>query len=478
MNFSPLKIITLAYLFSSSLYIPSVNATDNLPPILDYYPNCSYKIIEYHLAKVITEQPLAEQTALTLLTKLRRKAKDRGADALILINKDVNKAMSMDKFYGQNTANATKFIVSYEAELIKGCKVVSRSETKATPYNHKGYQVKKGMSSSITIQTKVVFTPPTKAKLNHPIITNNELSLVNGIYGINIGLEYQQVIDKFGEPSIVLSMTEGLIITGYGRSHWLHFQNNKLVKVQSKLSIVSPVLLNMVPLRDFFDKTPWVLATKIARQSSFLDVKTAMMMDMKLNSQKEVVIKGKENSLILAFGYRQLSEDNDKNYFLEDFSLESNSYIETKSKVENKREGQFDSLRRIIANLNQGNSIDLGLLKSVLGQPFGRITVSATSYIDIYNENLLVEIKRAELVSIQLLDELFRIKGDLSTKTPWYLGDFVQGKSIKDLDSFFPADIYKLDNMYEIDSEEYQLTLFFDDSDENNTLYEAKVTMY
>ena len=62
--------------------------------------------------------------------------------------------------------------------------------------------------------------------------------------------------------------------------------------------------------------------------------------------------------------------------------------------------------------------------------------------------------------------------------TPWSLGDFVQGKSIEELHNFFPADIFELDNKFQIDTEEYQLTLLFDDSAESMMLYEAEVVIY
>lgn len=463
-------------LLSLLLFIRPVVAQDELPAILDYYPNCAYQIIDNAKVKVRTEQPLVDKTRLSLLNKLRRKAKSLGADNLLLIDKKVNKIPNTETYSGLHSADIAKYMVSYEAELIKDCESGSRGGEKATPFNHQGYPVKKGRSTSMTIQTEVVFSPPTKAKLNHPVIKNTELSLVNGLYGATIGMSYKQVIDKFGEPSSVLTMFEGELITGYGRSHWLHFQNNKLVKVQSKLSVISPTLLNMVPLRDFFDETPWLVANKVARQSSFSEVKSAMKMDVKLNNQKKIVIKGQENTLILSFRYR--TTDDEKNYFLEDFSLESNLYSEPKFKQQNSRIAQFETLGLILSKLAQGETVELALLNEELGDPIGRITISATSYIDIYNSSLLIEVKRSEVASIQLLEELFTIKEDITANIPWSLGNFIQGKSITELNRFFPDDIYELDNAIQIDSDEFQLTLWFDDYDDKNMLYEAKVTIY
>ena len=471
MNCYPLKIITLAYL--SLFYTAAVNATASLPPILDYYPNCSYKVIENFTAKIKTDQPLLEKTRLALLTKLRNKGKLVGADAVILINKKINTV----KNPGMSSVKVKKYRVSYEAELIGLCQNNVVNNQKLTPYNHQGLKVQKTFTTNITIQTKVVLIPPKKAKLNHPIVTNKELSLVNGIYGINIGTKYQQVIDKLGDPSIVLSMFEDEIILGYGRKHWFHFQNSKLVKVQSNLSIVSPALLNMVPLRDFFDVTPWLVANKIARKSSLSEVRSVIAANLKLNNHKEVIIKGKQNSLILPFSYRKHTEGNDKNYVLEGFSLSSNSYSEPKLKNINREVAQFETLGLVMSDLSQGEKVELGSLSKRLGNPLGRITVSATSYIDIYNSNLLVEVNKSELVSIQLLEEFFSVNDGLAAITlPWSLGDFVQEKTRKELNKFFPEDTYELGNAVQIDSDEFEVTLFFDD--DNSTLYQAKVTIY
>ena len=121
MNLKHTRKFIVVYLFSSLFYIPAVSANGNLPPILDYYPNCSYKIIKNFTAKIKTEQPLIEKTKLTLLAKLRRKAKSLGADALIIINKEVNEVINAEKYWGMKSTDIAKYVVSYEAELVKQC---------------------------------------------------------------------------------------------------------------------------------------------------------------------------------------------------------------------------------------------------------------------------------------------------------------------------------------------------------------------
>ena len=430
--------ITLGYLLTALFFIFPVIAQSDLPPILDYYPNCSYKVIENYTARIKTKQPKIEQTTLALLTKLRKKAQSVGANAIIIVNKKINKTTNSKKYYGKSSTTVENYTVSYQAELIEQCQTNTVNSHKLTPFNHQGNKVVKISSSTTTIERTFVYTPPAKAKLNHPIITNKELSTVNGIYGVKIGANYKHVMDKFGDPSFVLSMFEGEVIVGYGRKHWFHFQKDKLVKVQNSLSIVSSTLLNMVPLRDFFDDSPWLVANNLVRKSSFAEVKSALAADLTMNNQNEVVIKGKENSLTLSFSYRKETKDNDRNYVLDGFSLASNLYQESLLQEVNPRVAQFDTLGLVMSDLSQGKTVDLKLLSEDLGNPLGRITVSATSYIDMYNSNLLVEVKRSELASIQLLEELFTTKGELTAiNIPWSLGDFVQEKQGNNCSSSF-----------------------------------------
>lgn len=478
MNCYSLKKYIFILFLSTLFYVSTVRASDHLPAILDFYPNCSYQVIDNFVVKVKTENPFADKTRLTLLTKLRRKAKSLDADNILLIDKKVIKVKNTETYYGLDSAKVSKFVVSYTAELISTCESESHISQKATPYNHQGHQVKKGKVTSITIQTKIVFSPPQKAKLNHPVINNTELSLVNGLYGIEMGSSYQHVIDTFGDPSIVLSEFEDELTLGYGRKHWLHFQANKLVKVESQLPSLSATLLNKIPLRDFFDNVPWTIANQLVRHSTLADVKSVLAVEADLNEKKQLLLKGPKSLLTLSFSYRRHTENNVKEYFLDGFSLQANDYTKPSHQVPHRRDGQFDTLALALPQLKQEKEASWKSLKTELGQPLGRITLSSNSYVDVYNSNLLIEIKSSELATIQLLEPLFNSRHTNEKSLPWFLGEFVQNKSLEQLRGYFPADSFELDNRVEIDTEVYQLTLFFDDSEDENTLYEAEMSFY
>jgi len=471
-KFTPICFLSLL------LSIPVASAFDDLPEILDYYPNCSYQIIDNAVVRVKTEQPFAKETTLALLNKLRKKAKSIGADALILTNKDADKVMNTEKYYGASSADVAKYEVSYEAELINQCEAGDKLSKESTPYNHLGNKSNKTVIGKTTITTKFVFTPPKKAQLNHPVVNSTELSLANGIYGIKIGTEYKQVIERLGDPSVVLREFGDELILGYGRKLWLHFHSNKLVKVQSQLDSLSVTLLNKIPLRDFFDDNPWVIANKVVRQSSLAEVKSALAIESELNEKSQLVFKNEYSRLILNFSYRKSDDGNEKLYFLDGFSLQKNSYSKPSYQVSDSRKLQFEALELALSKLKQDQDIAWQSLSVKLGQPIGRITLSAASSIDVYNANLLIKTRGGELVNIQLLEPLFTVN-EISTKdSPWFLGEYIQGKSMEQLRALFPIDSFELDNRVEIDTELYQLQLFFDESENDTSLYEAEISFY
>lgn len=367
---------------------------------------------------------------------------------------------------------------SYQAELISQCKGNNSKNQKLAPYNNQGHKVIDTLNTTTTIETTYTFTPLIKEKLNHPIITNKELSLANGLYGVKIGSSYQNVVEKLGDPSVEFFMFKGEVVIGYGRNHWLHFRSGSLVNIQSDISILSPTLLNKIPLRDFFDDSPWVIANQIMHRSLLSEVTSALADDIQLSSKKEVVISDQDNRLILYFSASKNHESGDTSYILDGFSLQDNSYIKSSYQIDKRRKAQLDILGLVFSSLVHNQSDESATLAGKLGQPLGRITLSTSSYIDIYNSNLLVEARRSKLVSLQLLEALFNVEGDSSIERPWRLGDYIEGKSKEQLRGYFLADYFELDDSVQVDADQFQLTLLFDDSSKDYLLYEAEVLIY
>jgi hypothetical protein len=456
-------------------HFQAVSAETELPAILDYYPNCDYQVMKVQSIKIKTEDPSADQTKLSLLNKLRRKGRDIGADAIIVTEKFVKKLMNIEKYVFTHSTDISKYALSFKAELIKLCESTDKRDQKRTPFNHEGNSVKTTLLSTTTIRTNIVLNPLEKAELNHPIIKNKELSLVNGIYGVKVGASYEEVISTLGDPSIVLSEFEDEAILGYGRKLWFFFQVNKLVKIDTQLDSVSPTLLNKIPLRNYFDDSPWMVDNKLARQSTLAEVKSTLGIKTQLNYNNQLIQTDKGNQLVLSFSFRKDIDNNTKEYFLDSFTLQTKGYRQPSHQISYNRELQFDDLSLAFVELTEGKEVSWNGLKAKLGQPLGRITLTATSFVDIYNANLLIAIKSGELDNILLLEPLFNLP-KRQMKDAWYLGEYVEGKSIEQLKKLFPADPFELDDKIIIGAEQYQLTLFFEDNEDKAALYEAELS--
>ena len=449
---------------------------DKLPPIIDYYPNCDYQVIKQYQVKDKVEKPRAKKVTKKLFIRLREEALSVGADAVIIEKRNLRKDNIKPSIgtlihrSGLNAGAEHLYIVSYQALLIKTCQDFSGIQGKVAPYNHLGDNVR-ATKSTYMISTEVIITPPEKAKLYRPNIAKNSISLTDGIYGIKIGAKYAQVVALFGDPSIELSLFEGEKIIAYGRHHWLHFQEDQLVKASSKSSLLSQDILNKVPLMDFFDDSQWKIDGLIGRKASLDEVKSALNIKNELNKKNQLIIKNIIDTLTLNFSYS--GQHDEKIYTLSGFTLQKNSYKKLTKKISVQRKTQFNALKLASSKLDRNEDITWSELSKKLGGPIGRITVSATSYINIYNENLAIFIKNTELDSIYLLEQIVKLP---VSKTPWSLGKFAQGKTITQLSKYFPDSVSIYENEAEIDTDNYKLSLYFDYDDLG--LYEAKLKVY
>ncbi len=458
----------MAVLISSSVQSKTVN---NLPTILDYYPNCDYQTVGSYTVNEKTINPLTEETTVKLLKKLQNKALNIGADAIIIEQRKIKKYKDNKGYYGSSSNQPSSSIISYEGLLINTCQSSSTAERKAAPFNHLGKPVNKMKAMTISLSTKIVFTPPAKATLHRPTISNNKISLTHGIYGLKMGASYSEVHATLGDHSFAFDLFEDQQVIGYGRSHWLFFQGDKLVKVSTQYPLLSIDTLNKIPLIDFFDDSKWKINGLVGRKASLAEVKELLNIQGELNAKKQLVVKGNNNTMLLSFTSKKSYEGNEYNYSLSDFTVKSNSYKEPNQRTTLPKPQHFDALKLILTTLDQEEEEDgvvWSELSKELGKPIGRITVSAKSYINIYNENLAVLINHAKLNTIYLLEEVFQHK---QNNEHWSLGPFSQGKTIAQLSAYLSEDDYLDETEAMINADNYQLSLFFDY--DNLGLYEA-----
>jgi hypothetical protein len=473
-------------LFSFLLLLPKAVFAESdavLPEILDYYPDCDYQVLTTYTVKSKVKAEFRDgvksfklpKSKIKLLKRIRKEAQEIGADAVILLNKKIKNTRGSK--LTNITKNGSDYTLSYEAELIKLCTKFSNSARRLTPLNHQG-EKQISLSTQKSSRKEFVFTFPKKAKLKRPKLTNTEISLSNGLYGVKLGENLQHVIDTFGDPSVTLLLHEHELILSYGRRHWFYFQEDKLVKIQTIPPLLSQESINLIPILEFFDDYNWKVNKLIARHSNVAEVKLALGIDLKLNEKNQLIIQDNNNVLALDFSVSVSYPSKEKNYALSGFTLQTNSY---QSYLTNNIEQRDQNLiiEQAYLKLQESGIINTKELNKQLGEPLGYITLSMNSELNIYNSNLIVQTRGSELESIYFNEEVFledhNFFDDLGL---WQLGPFIRGRSLEEITTYLPDDAYITDDEVEIETESYTLSLFFGDIDGENSLYQAELKFH
>ncbi|MFT4929582.1 MAG: hypothetical protein ACI8WB_005716 [Phenylobacterium sp.] len=464
-------------------------ANHQSPPILDFFPNCDHQVIDVIKVHVIVPASpgQAQHDKLTkaipkLLHKLRNKASERGADAIILMKRQLKQIGT--------EVEAARLVtrLRYTARLIKNCDAKSlenaTSENLPAPYNHKGQQII-GYTPMVVSTISVAIELPEKARLNHPKLSNHEVSIKNGVYGVKLGMSYQQVIAIWGTPSVELAVLEKELVIGFGRRHWLHFQGNKLVRI-SDTSLLSIEVVNEVPMRGFFDNKGWKVNNKVGLRATLAQVLAALK-DVRsvsgpatLTKDNRLLVEQNGQVLALQFAYRQ-SITGVESYDLTGFTLQTKAYQpQTNYRLPDAAQQAtlYSAINQTYQQLKLGQDTDLASLRAKLGEPIGRITLSVSNEIEIYDSHILLRSAADELAGIQLLEQTLVIK-QTSKPWPWRLGMLKQGQSFVQAKAVLTTDAVGTEEQLEFDGDTYGVTLFFAPDDNDMELsYMAELKVY
>ncbi len=466
------NILVFIFTYICALSIQAASLDKALPPILDYYPSCDYTVLENASAKDISLTPNGDKTIADLLMKLQIKAKSANADALILIDKTVK----LKKSFKRTTSDATKlrYHVQYTAELIKQCKEVNISKKKLSKYNHLGHKINPALNHKTTTVFEVV--QPTEA-IKDVKIKNNEVSINNGLYGAQLKDSYQQVITKLGIPSTKINLVEDELIIGYGRRLWLHFQSNQLVKIQTRTHLLSQTALNKIPLHDVFDNDAWKINNKVTISMSLTEALKLLELNKPLNKNNQLVYSQSGKTLKLNFKHSKNFHTNENTYELAGFELEINDYQAGTTFATIKHKQQIKLVKKMYMQLELNQEVDLQLLRAKLDRPMAEITLDRNSTLEIFNPFLMLEIKKSDLRKVHLSQDSLLGK-QFSHDNSWALGQFIYGTPREKLKKYIPQNSYESDNEVEIQSENYTLSLLFDDEHQFAPLNEAELSIW
>lgn len=471
-RFCVLKVI-LSSLIILNCFAAQAYFKAELVPILNYYPDCEYKVIDTHVGDYKTEQRFLYETREQVLKEIKKEAIVNGAEAIIILDLKIKQRFKSSRGLANRSKYSSLYDIKYVTELIELCGNKKLS-TKQTPFNSQLQRQLANSSKKINMSVKVKL--PAKEKLYRPKITDAVISLEYGIYGMPLGTNLEDILAAFGDPSVELNSQRGEYIIAYGRKHWLYFQDSQLVKVESISPVLSVEILNKVPMLDFFDDEEWKVLGKYSKNTDLVDMG---IKPESLNKKQQFVISNDKATLVMQFHYERDLETRKKRYSLAGFSLKKNTYDKTDNVISSVNGEHFEILKKLYDEGALTDEYSQSKLLAEMGSPLGRIILGQNTYINIYNDNLFLKAKGDLVQHVGLIEHSFADKGLRETSPePWYLSEFTQGASLNKLRPLFSGDAFELGNMVEINTDSYQLSLYFDDEVENEPLYEAKLVFH
>ena len=292
--------ITLVYGGISLLWLTPVYATAAtapLPPILNFHPLCEPTVIkEQSQIRYLNnyqegDQERAASTKADVLLSLQQKAAASGADALI-----INKVHTSAE-YQSNDLSLPRLKIEGTASFIKFCSNNHQLSTRPTRWSADGSIQTAGATSYRFSLTSSAQAAPAQAALLPTL--SQEVSLSNGVFGVQLGMDRMQVEQLFGQADAEIQLHSGLTALGYGRQLWLIF-NDTLQQIQTDRRFLSGYGQNLLELHDHFDSNQWLLDGTVQHKTTLADVRLQLPKVTDAGSD-QLQLNNQQHQLLLTF---------------------------------------------------------------------------------------------------------------------------------------------------------------------------------
>ena len=481
-----LKIITMLLLVNFIKVLPA--QAQELPPILDYYPGCDYQVLGLLVEKGVVSIANTkvyvnreyEQDLAKILTKLQVSAAEKGADALIITDLTKSRRVKDRELSDINWDS----VYQYSAEAIKFCANENKSLRRPTSYDQdgiKGHTLKINQIKTQLDVTMVVQERPALLSLlneqginplqfnDKPILKNKEISLSGAFYGLALGASRAQVIQEFGYPSAEFKLTKDIESLLYGRRHWLHFKQDKLISLEFSDQILSYESLNLIESLDEFDQFEWLIEDKIKLNTAIEEARDVFKNKNIKEEGNELSVEhnGVQLRLIFDTEYDPFNKKNKK--FLVGFTLANSRTPTFSAKLS---AGTPLNLQQFIDSAKSGQSPDIDKLVSTLPAPLGRIFADHNTYFDIYDNHMLLKYNSLKLVQLNMREEVFKAPRIQTAKKPWKLSQHIfEGAQVKDIRQYFGDDFSLMFGKGNIEYPHLNIQLMVDGDDDSAPVY-------
>jgi hypothetical protein len=467
---------TVMQLLIALLMCGPVAASSQAPQVLDFYPNCEYKVVDTIKVKSRL-QPNSNRLSFAadevtqahqeLLDKLRHEAQEAGTDSIIITERKLIKPDTESS----GLFTVKEFYIQLVADLIQTCQADLTQPLRPVPYNSRLLGESGIWERSYKISRS--FSTPEKVEEVIPPVSSREVSFKNGIFSLPLGSSYADLIMAFGEPAVEISLNQEDTLFGYGRHHWLVFRGEELFQATSENQWLSYDLLNLIAEDHRFDSKKWQLNNNLGQYFTISQLQALYPTAEIRSEDHSILLTDPKQTLRLSF-VEVMGEQPQDQLQLSGFNLYYSDKVITADDVVHNDKSIYQSLSKLLQNRSTTKPIDLASWDI---QPMGSITVDTRTKIFIYNNHLFIEMRGNTVSEINFRENLFS-SSYVKSSTLWIFQGVTQGQKMDQVKSMLVGDLIEYEDNLQLSSANYFQSYDFYMGDSEYELISLKMSIY
>lgn len=307
------------------LFFSAVVSAEPLPPILDFYPECSSTAPQLLVfsSKMDTKGELVDLGTdprfSELLKQLQTEAAAKNAQALTIENIDKTYPMlGKVRYEGDQSVD-----LKITAKLFNFCQENTALSKQQPPYNALGQKVIAttnivSIDAQQIVIEKVIKAPVYKEPDNHLV------SLEQGIAGVIPGQTKSEIITLLGSPSVAIQLKNAGELWGYGRKIWLKFDEH-LEWISTDSGLLSTEGLNNIDVVDAFDNSDWSIEGKVRLKTELVELQQKLPSQFQKTGELQMTKQQSQRRLTLDYQKLKNYSANTTQTLLMNFTLSDGS---------------------------------------------------------------------------------------------------------------------------------------------------------
>ncbi|WP_144209393.1 hypothetical protein [Shewanella donghaensis] len=406
-----MEINRLKVALSMALVLPlTASASEDLPQILSYIPNCPPTIIKkvdnndvIEANQIFSEKEIETLSAQVIqnkalsrgLLRLTENAKTLNADAVIINNLHTSHIDRYVRVYDEVVRPFVREVnqvhIRTSVDYIKLCDNDKTLSSNRTPYNNKGAQiVQSDVVISVDMQTNEnILIEADNYEIPSPIITPSSA------YGISIQ-DSESSLDSLGPASAQLLLSDGSKAFAYGRNLWFFVKKGKIDKITHNVNMLNSHGKNMIVYSENFDSNSWVIQEDIRYRENLTRVSLIFPEKEKHGDYYKV---NNESNLYLKFETYNSSYQEEPEDLLNGFVVTSDNNLKPNTNIAFSQLDKFDLKSMFNPNKSSQYSV-------VNDQIFNKILLNDDGEWAIASNNLLFNIEGNNITKIRLTESL------------------------------------------------------------------------